>query len=315
MSFTIDRRIAKPSTVRNPHLHPAINIHPSAEEEVHLGAKEGVMEESFDIEYFEVNNNEINISKSVPKLKGQSNFRDWEAALYLALTVNNSYYTHMISTGIPMPTPPAYADTTSKSVRQGLVKEARDAAGDETVDITITSAEVRARVKGLVELNEALRKKHNAKCNKWRSCNNRACIQLRMTLGPQAMSLVSQITDVHEAFKKLRKTYAASSHQQSYARYTKWVDLRFKNGTATNFVRKFQEALRDLNETAGVVVPPVIVLCQFKKAVTENARCHAFLRNLKVNEKDDALMDNVYIEFVDAETTNRSINPSYLASY
>lgn len=54
------------------------------------------MEESTEIEDCEVNNNEINISDSVLKLKGQSNFRDWETALYLALSANNQFYTYDI---------------------------------------------------------------------------------------------------------------------------------------------------------------------------------------------------------------------------
>ncbi|KUM62518.1 hypothetical protein ACN42_g4597 [Penicillium freii] len=81
-----------------------------------------------------------------------------------------------------------------------------------------------------------------------------------------------------------------------YARYTKWVDLRFKNGTASDFVRRFQEALRDLTAFGGSVTP-LIELCQFKKAIAENARCYAFLQDLEVNEDDPDLMDEVYFEF------------------
>lgn len=95
------------------------------------------------------------------------------------------------------------ADTTPESARQSIIEEAQDAAGNETVKSTVTSAEVRTQVKELVDLNKSLRKEYNTKCNNWQSCNNRACIQLRKTLGTEAASLVSQITAVREAFKKL----------------------------------------------------------------------------------------------------------------
>ncbi|KGO75831.1 hypothetical protein PITC_032770 [Penicillium italicum] len=266
------------------------------------------MEESLDIEDFKVHSYEIDTSKSVPKLKGQSNFRDWETALYLALGANNRYYTHMISNGIiPLPTPPYYADTTPEAVRDMLVKEGLPVSSGNDCVPTISSTQIRTRIQVNVEANELLRKEYITKCINWQSCNSRACVQLRNTLGVEAKSLVSQKTDVREAFKKLKKTYASSSHQQAFVRYTKWVDLLFKNGTASNFVRKFQEALCDLTATAGAL-PPVVELCQFKMAIAENSRCHAFLQNLKVIEKDANLMDKVYVEFVDAETNNRSLS-------
>ncbi|KAJ5978172.1 hypothetical protein N7501_001514 [Penicillium viridicatum] len=205
------------------------------------------MERSFHIEDFKVNNNETDFSDSVPKLKGQSNYEDWETAFCLAL--------------------------------------------------------IRTRARELAETNEELCKEHHRKWDNWQSCNSRAFIQLRKTLTIEAASLVSQITDVHEAFKKLREKYAAFSFQHMYARYTKWVDLRFKNGTASDFVRRFQEALRDLTAFGGSVTPR-IELCQFKKAIAENARCYAFQQDLEVNENDPNLMNCTL-------NSNRSLNPSH----
>ncbi|KAJ6123875.1 hypothetical protein N7471_011192 [Penicillium samsonianum] len=242
------------------------------------------MEETFDLEDFE------------------SNYRDWETALYLALAANNRYYARMISHGIDQPLPPCFADNSPREAKALIIE-------DGTPESQITPADIRARVKEITEENKALRKNYNTNCIKWQTINNRACLQIRKTLGVEATSLISQTTDAREAFKKLRKTYMVSSHQQSYARYNKFVDMRFKNGTASDFIRKFQEAHRDLVATTGSMTP-VMELCQFKKAIAENARCHAFLQNLKVNEKDPHLMERVYVEFVKAKTNNRSINPT-----
>ncbi|KAG0153439.1 hypothetical protein PDIDSM_5292 [Penicillium digitatum] len=114
----------------------------------------------------------------------------------------------------------------------------------------------------------------------------------------EPFSHIAQNTDVRDSFKKLRATYAVTSHQHSFARYTKWTDLRFKNGTASEFVRKFQETLRDLTSIDGKI-NSVYVLCQFKKAINENPKCYAFLQNLRVDEKDVNLMDQVYAEFLE----------------
>lgn len=82
------------------------------------------MTESYNIEDFEVSRHEIDCADSVPKLKGQSNFRDWETALFLALTANNRYYVRMLSHGIPIPLPPEYANTSREEVKQLLLSDA-----------------------------------------------------------------------------------------------------------------------------------------------------------------------------------------------
>ncbi|OQD94306.1 hypothetical protein PENVUL_c145G04217, partial [Penicillium vulpinum] len=245
------------------------------------------IEASYNIEDFVLNTNKIDISAAVPKLKGQSNFRDWETALYLALTANNRYYTHIISRGIPVPEAPVYQDNSSEVVREILIEEAKELAGDKTTTVTISAADVRARVKEIVESNIALRKEYNSKCTNWELYNSRASIILRSTLSPEPFTHISQLTDIRETFKKLRSIYAALSHQYSFARYIKWTDLRFKSGTATEF---------------------------FKKAINENSKYHAFLQNLRVDKKDANLMDQVYAEFLEVDIHNRTVNPSYNTS-
>ncbi|KAG0157409.1 hypothetical protein PDIDSM_4594 [Penicillium digitatum] len=102
------------------------------------------MQASYNIEDFTINSHEIDISSAVPKL-GQSNFRDWETALYIALAANNRYYTYMISNGIPIPKIPEYQDSSPEAVRNLLIEEAQDLAGDHTTTVVISVAEIRDR--------------------------------------------------------------------------------------------------------------------------------------------------------------------------
>ncbi|KAG0154462.1 hypothetical protein PDIDSM_30 [Penicillium digitatum] len=296
------RQITSPTTLDNPKIGPsnptfhslpavASQSHTSLDE--HIGAEEDVMQASYNIEDFTINSHEIDISSAVPKLKGQSNFRDWETALYIALAANNRYYTYMISNGIPIPKIPEYQDSSPEAVRNLLIEEAQDLAGDHTTTVVISVAEIRDRVKQVIESNIVLRKEYNLKCTNWDLCNSRANLLLRGTLSPEPFSHIAQNTDVRDSFKKLRATYAVTSHQHSFARYTKWTDLRFKNGTASEFVRKFQETLRDLTSIDGKI----------------NS-----VYNLRVDEKDVNLMDQVYAEFLEVDIHNRSMNPSYNAN-
>ncbi|KAG0153774.1 hypothetical protein PDIDSM_2429 [Penicillium digitatum] len=129
----------------------------------------------------------------------------------------------MISNGIPIPKIPEYQDSSPEAVRNLLIEEAQDLAGDHTTTVVISVAEIRDRVKQVIESNI--------------------------------------------------------------------------NGTASEFVRKFQETLRDLTSIDGKI-----------------NSCYAFLQNLRVDEKDVNLMDQVYAEFLEVDIHNRSMNPSYNAN-
>ncbi|EKV14854.1 hypothetical protein PDIP_41980 [Penicillium digitatum Pd1] len=62
------------------------------------------------------------------------------------------------------------------------------------------------------------------------------------------------------------------------------------------------------------MVQQAILYAKFKKAINENPKCYAFLQNLRVDEKDVNLMDQVYAEFLEVDIHNRSMNPSYNAN-
>ncbi|KAJ5922148.1 hypothetical protein N7516_009851 [Penicillium verrucosum] len=305
-----------PSAVRNP---PAIDEqHPGAAGEDAMASAHASTQyniDNFDIDNFDINNFEIDRSEIyfhnvVPKLKGQSNFRDWETGLLLGLSANNEYYARMLTHGIPIPSAPFYYNTSVDAVRAELLEAAKAVSGEDTDDIVITSSQVHTRTIELEEINAQRKEKYDSQRNNWRTCNSRTLLNLRKTLGIEAISLIAQITDAREVYQKLRKTYASPSHQQSYDCYAKWVDLRYKNGSASNFVRKFQEALREVTATSGAP-SQMLELCQFKRAIFENPRCAAFLQNLRVNEEDPDWMDEVYFEFIETETHNRLVNAAW----
>ncbi|KAJ5951163.1 uncharacterized protein N7479_009576 [Penicillium vulpinum] len=242
--------------------------------------------DDFQIEDFEVRG-ELDITGSVPKLEGAVNWQDWEVSLKIALGANNRFYVHIISHGIERPLPPPYRENSTDAIRSLLQQEG----------ITeINSTAIRERGIQVVEENKLLRKAYNDKCSKWVTCNSRAFLQMKKTLGVNASSSVAQMTGVREAYLKLRKTYFTIPHQQSYVRFTKFNDMRYEGGAASEFVRKFQGALRDLNQMAGDL-SPILELCHFKKAIVDNPRCLPFMQNLKIDERDGHFIDKVYAEF------------------
>ena len=61
---------------------------------------------------------ESDISKIVPKLKGESNFAQWQHRLYMALRGNNKTYVDLIQGTVNKPTPPDLYDESVETVRE-----------------------------------------------------------------------------------------------------------------------------------------------------------------------------------------------------
>ncbi|KAJ5360739.1 hypothetical protein N7517_009930 [Penicillium concentricum] len=80
---------------------------------------------------------------------------------------------------------------------------------------------------------------------------------------------------------------------------TTGVDLRYKGSyggaAAADFVRRIQDALRDLNQIAGSQLPPIMELSRFKRAIIDNPRCVAFLQNLNFKDSDTHFMQKIYV--------------------
>lgn len=248
----------------------------------------------------------MNMAKSVPKLKGESNWRVWEAQMFMILGFNNPVYVQLIRDEIKMPPAPVYEDPSHSSVRALLLKEAE---GNKEKDACITEEAIEARSIQIVASNLELRKHHADGEEKWERANNRAFLQFVSTLGPETFSMVSHITNVREAYLELKRWYWNPSHHATYNRFKKFVNLRYKKGDPHNFVMRFKKALEDYTAFVGEMTP-MQELCHFKRAVLGNHRCHAFIPNLTINEEDPDLMDQVYHDFVNAVTLHQMFSKS-----
>jgi hypothetical protein len=247
-----------------------------------------------DIESFEVERYPLDLGDTVPKLKGQQNWREWEAQLRIGLSANNPHYIHMISGNLEEPSHPTYFDTSPETVRASLAEERTP----------VTTQMIRCRMKENKEENKEIQRQYNMRRAKWEECNARARMLLGATLGPEAASLVTHIASVRDAYLALEEQYAVASHQNIYIQWDKLKDLRFESGTAPEFMGRFQEAVRDFVQMMGPISPH-LELCFFKDSIISNPRCHAFIQNLRVNEKDPNFMNIIFVQFIEMDIANR----------
>ncbi|KGO50218.1 hypothetical protein PEX2_027830 [Penicillium expansum] len=255
---------------------------------------------------FEVSENEIDMAKSVPKLKGPSNWRDWEVMMFMVLGTNNRVYVQLIRDEIKMPPAPVYEDPSHDSVKALLFKEAE---GDKEKKALITEAAIETRSIQIVTFNSELRKNHADGEEKWERANNRDFLQFVSTLGPEAFSAVSHVTNVREAYLELKNVYWSPSHIAIYHRFKKFVNLRYKKGDPETFMIRFKNALGDYTAFVGNMAP-MQELCHFKRAVLGNLRCRWFILNLRINEEDPDWIDQVYHDFIEAVRLNQMLSKS-----
>ncbi|KAJ5477806.1 hypothetical protein N7530_003315 [Penicillium desertorum] len=255
---------------------------------------------------FEVRKDEIDLAKSVPKLKGASNWRMWETQMFMMLRFNNPVYVQLIRDEIKMPPAPIYEDPSRSSVRALLIKEAE---GDKEEEARITAETIEARSIQIVSSNLELRKHHADGEEKWERANNRAFLQFLSTLEPQISSSLGNITNVREAYLALKDLHWNPSHHATYLRFKKLVNLRYKRGDPHTFVARFKNVLGDYTAFVGDMTP-LQELCHFKRAVVGNPRCRFFILNLTINEEDPALMGQVYRDFVRAVRVHQMFSKS-----
>ncbi|CAP97524.1 hypothetical protein PCH_Pc22g02360 [Penicillium rubens Wisconsin 54-1255] len=155
---------------------------------------------------FEVRKDEIDLAKSVPKLKGASNWRMWETQMFMMLRFNNPVYVQLIRDEIKMPPPPRLPSTQihlvavsepcfSKRLRatkkskltllQRLLKLAPSKLSLQIWSYASTAVMAKRSGKGL---------------EKWEKANNRAFLQFVSTLEPHISSSLYDIINVRVAY-------------------------------------------------------------------------------------------------------------------
>ncbi|KAJ5970568.1 uncharacterized protein N7479_000486 [Penicillium vulpinum] len=131
--------------------------------------------------------NESDIEKIVPKLKGESNWVNWEDHFYMALKENNKAYIRVIREDNTRPVRPDYLDTSESTVRRLL---AVNAGGNEEL---VTDVVVRETAKERQNQNYRLRSNWQKEVDKWDQCNTRVCNLMFSTVEPVPASLIDKV--------------------------------------------------------------------------------------------------------------------------
>ncbi|KAF3016330.1 hypothetical protein E8E15_004635 [Penicillium rubens] len=241
---------------------------------------------------------ESDISKIVPKLKGEPNFAQWQHRLYMALKENNKNI-EIIQGIAQKPVSPELYDESVETIRE-LAQHRAFASGSDT---PVSDTLVRELVKEQKQKNKELLKGYQVLVGKWDLINTRCYNLIFSTLDTIPASHVQNVENAREAFKLLRAEYGSSSWQGNFKRFEVLINLQYKNNPQ-EFVRRFKEALFEIQQR-NPVIPADMVLNFFVKAVQGNPRCQAFIQNLDPDLKGPNFMVGVYHDFTMIEGSNR----------
>ncbi|KAF3006101.1 hypothetical protein E8E15_001386 [Penicillium rubens] len=205
----------------------------------------------------------------------------------MTLRGNNKIYVELIQGTIIKPTPPDLGDKSPETLRELAEHNATAATlalGSNTPPTPISEALVRELVRKQKQENRELIKEYQVLVDKWDSIN---------------IYCYNQIFGTLEAIP--------ASYQGNFKRFEILVNLQYKNNNPIEFVRKFKEALFEIQQRNSVV-PPDMVLNFFVKAVQGNSRCHTFIQNLRPDLKDPNFIVEVYHDFTMTEGSNHITN-------
>ncbi|KAJ5033958.1 hypothetical protein NUH16_005376 [Penicillium rubens] len=237
------------------------------------------------------------ISRIVPKLKGESNFAQWQHRLYMALKVNNKIYIEIIEGIAQKPPSPELFDKSVEVVRELALHRAASSSSDPNV--TISDALVRELVKEQKLKNKEILEKHRVLLYEWDLANTRCCNLIFSTLDTIPASHIQNVENARETFELLRAEHGSPSWQGNFKRFEVLDNIQYRyknNNNPQEFVRRFKEALFELQQR-DTAMPANMVLNFFVKAVRGNPRCQVFIQNLAPDLKDPNFMVDVYHKF------------------
>jgi hypothetical protein len=132
---------------------------------------------------------------------------------------------------------------------------------------------------------------------------SKALYYLRSTLNDEAKYLIRNIDSPSEAFRKIKLFYSKPRHQTMALRWSRWVGLRYFRGHgASDFVRKFEERLQEVEEIGGTVDHRV-VFAQFVHAISASGKYPVFLLKLSPDFDDPNMMESVCAAFLRRESS------------
>lgn len=223
-------------------------------------------------------------------MKGQSNFAQWQHRLYMALKENNKIYIEIIQGIAQQPIFPDLYDESIEVVRE-LAQHRAASSSYSDPNAPVSDAVVRELVKEQKHKKMEILERHQVLLDKWDLVNTRCCNLIFSTLDTIPASRIQNFENAREAIELLRAEYGLSSWQGIFKRFEVLDNIQHKSNNPQEFVRRFKEALLELQQR-DTVLPANMVLNFFVKAVQGNPRCQVFIQDLAPDLKDPNFMAN-----------------------
>ena len=237
---------------------------------------------------------EVDITKTVPKLKGDSNFSIWVESLEIALKAKDPIYWNILRGITSTPQAPEFYPENLEEVVQMYNIPTNDPRGPEHMQEHIAR-------------NESLRDSYDDERKKWQMANFAVLSILRSTLDAGPATQIAGLRDVRDAWCKIARVYSRTGAQFTIRLWGVWVSTIYKSGGNTEmFLRRFRENLQELR---GVTkISEIIEIMQFMHAVSGAPEIFPFINQVMLAQQDMATSSaaTIYNHFLHYTTQCRT---------
>ncbi|PWY61657.1 hypothetical protein BO83DRAFT_327551, partial [Aspergillus eucalypticola CBS 122712] len=205
---------------------------------------------------------DIDVTKAVPKLKGQANWLTWQRNLRNYLRSKNPDAWDLLQGKYTLPEEPAlYSEEEDENMRILAVRAGEGGPLPTQQQLERSIEQARQR-------NQTLLTTYNSDCKKWKQLNYSILVILGTTCEASPASRFQNCESALEAYVLLQEAYETSNFATVVRLYNKWASIRY-NGTSSQetFLTRYADALNELRGTK--IIDDHTELLQFFTAIQD----------------------------------------------
>ncbi|KAJ5475387.1 hypothetical protein N7539_008453 [Penicillium diatomitis] len=223
---------------------------------------------------------------AVPKLKGVSNFRNWQTSLEHYLNYRNPGMwavmtgAHVPETNNPLPTPG------EEEVRLHISAE-HDITPED-----VTSSQIREWLQvNILQKNEEFAT--------WHKLNAGCLFYLSASLAESIKACIRKFKVASEAYEEICSFWKLESSLAFPERYRKWVTCHYRQGgKARVFVHKWKKCLQEVQEVSPDLLPPAWQYGQFLQAIRSHPEAELLVTHHKPDLESPRILQDVISKFL-----------------
>ncbi|KAJ5918202.1 hypothetical protein N7454_010577 [Penicillium verhagenii] len=222
----------------------------------------------------------FSLATNINKLKTNADWRGWKQDIESLISIYDMKCWHILTGRVTRPAGPREEDM---------------------FNVDIMTTHLQTVYKTLEAIPETAYDLLDKALTEWHQVNDTGCMLLRVTLSPEANTMVCDTNDLREAFLILEKAYQRTSYMDTALLWDKATNLFYnKEDTAQGHLQRFQTAIQNLKSACPAMINNFVVLLMFISSIRLHPDMGPFTMHLTIDLKNitDTVLADVYSRFL-----------------